>query len=49
VDIPRNIITEDSQEQSSTFLLLKEYAQLDKEAANKSREQIETLRNEFSL
>ncbi|KAI8623170.1 hypothetical protein F5Y19DRAFT_482008 [Xylariaceae sp. FL1651] len=35
------------QEQSSTFLLLKEYAQLDKGAANKSREQIETLRNEL--
>ncbi|KAI0907600.1 hypothetical protein F4823DRAFT_548322 [Ustulina deusta] len=36
-----------SQEQSSTFLHLKEWAQLDEEAANKSREQLENLRKEL--
>ncbi|KAI0104316.1 hypothetical protein GGR51DRAFT_572770 [Nemania sp. FL0031] len=36
-----------SREQSSTFLLLKECAQMDEEAAKKSREQLETLRKEL--
>ncbi|KAG4439196.1 hypothetical protein IFR05_005317 [Cadophora sp. M221] len=36
-----------SQEQSSTFLHLKECARMDEEAANKSREQLEALRNEL--
>ncbi|CZR62711.1 uncharacterized protein PAC_12608 [Phialocephala subalpina] len=36
-----------SQEQSSTFLRLKECARMDEEAANKSREQLEALRNEL--
>ncbi|KAJ8131293.1 hypothetical protein O1611_g2333 [Lasiodiplodia mahajangana] len=36
-----------SQEQSSTFLLLKECAQINEEEAKKSREQLESLRKEL--